>query len=201
MYLITNKISVIILQLPSIKQLSYFWCLNPADLKSNNQIIPWLFSEFSRLAHACDVPSAAGKLGIWKSLHSADRNIVLYWFCQEKRWSEHCCVSCGFTLLWHYIPPTSLWSACGTLYYNIINIFWKIKQFLTNLCDFIKYIMQCNRIWETEKLQLASSYTWQLMRWMQHFYLNITVNHYWVFVITSDCDPIWILAWAALGRG
>ncbi len=37
----------------------------------------------------------------------------------------------------------------------------------------------------TEKLQLASSYTWQLMRWTQHF-LNVTVTNYQVFVITSD---------------
>ncbi len=31
------------------------------------------------------------------------------------------------------------------------------------------------------------------MRLVQHFYLNVTINHYWVFVITSDCDPMWIL--------
>ncbi len=37
-----------------------------------------------------------------------------------------------------------------------------------------------------EKLQLASSYT--LMRLIQHFYLNVTVNHYWVFVITNNVD-------------
>ncbi len=129
---------------------------------------------------------AAGELGIWKSLHSADRNIALYWFCQEKRWSEHCCVSCGFTLL----CITSLWSACVHYITIIKKHFWKIKQLLTNLCDLIKYIMKYNRIWETEKLQLASSYT--LMRLIQHFYLNVTVN-YWVFVITSDCDTMWIL--------
>ncbi len=41
--------------------------------------------------------------------------------------------------------------------------------------------------------KVTSSYTWQLMRLMQHFYLNVTINHYWVFVITSDCHPIWIL--------
>ncbi len=35
-----------------------------------------------------------------------------------------------------------------------------------------------------EKLQLASSYTWQLMRL---FYLNVTINH-WVFVITNNVD-------------
>ncbi len=35
--------------------------------------------------------------------------------------------------------------------------FWKIKQFLTHLCDLIKYIMKYNRIWVTDKLQLASS--------------------------------------------
>ncbi len=45
-------------------------------------------------------------------------------------------------------------------YITIIkHLFWKIKQFLTNLCDFIKYKMKYNRIWEMEKLQLASSYT------------------------------------------
>ncbi len=69
----------------------------------------------------------------------------------------------------------------------------KNLQFLTNLCDFIKYIMKYNRLWVTEKLQLALSYTWQLMRLIQHFCLNVTINHYWVFVITSDCDPMWIL--------
>ncbi len=47
--------------------------------------------------------------------------------------------------------------------------------------------MKYNRIWETEKLQLASSYTWQLMRLIQHFYLNVTINH-WVFVITNNVD-------------
>ncbi len=114
-------------------------------------------------------------------------------FVRKKRWSEHCCVSCGFTLLWHYISPTSLWSVCGTLYYYNQKYFWKIKQFLTNLCDLIKYIMKYNCIWVMEKLQLASRYTWQLMRLIQHFYLNVTINHYWVFVITSDCDPMWIL--------
>ncbi len=75
----------------------------------------------------------------------------------------------------------------------ITNIFGEIPQFLTNLYDFIKYIMQYNRIWVMKKIQLASSYTWQLMRLIQHFYLNVTINHYWVFVITSDCDPMWIL--------
>ncbi len=35
-----------------------------------------------------------------------------------------------------------------------------------------------------EKLQLASS--WQLMRLIQHFYLNVTIN--WVFVITNNVD-------------
>ncbi len=74
------------------------------------------------------------------------------------------------------------------LLYSGIKYFGKIKQFLTNLCDFIKCIMKYNCIWETEKLQLASSYTWQLMRLIQHLF-----NHYWVFVITSDCDPVWIL--------
>ncbi len=37
----------------------------------------------------------------------------------------------------------------------------------------------------TEKSQLASSYT--LMRLIQHFYLNVTIN-YWVFVITNNVD-------------
>ncbi len=41
-----------------------------------------------------------------------------------------------------------------------------------------------------EKLQLASSYTWQLMRLTQNFYLNVTINHYWVFVITSDWSDV-----------
>ncbi len=120
---------------------------------------------------------AAGELGIWKSLHSADRNIALYWFCQEKRWSEHCCV-----LLYSALHPSD------QHYITIIKkYFWKIKQFLTNLCDLIKYIIKYNRIWETEKLQLASSYTWQLMRLIQHFCLNVTIN-YWVFVITNNVD-------------
>ncbi len=35
--------------------------------------------------------------------------------------------------------------------------------------------MQYNRIWETEKLQLASSYTWQLMRLIQH-----VCNNFWL---------------------
>ncbi len=34
-----------------------------------------------------------------------------------------------------------------------------------------------------EKLQLASSYT--LMRLIQHFYLNVTINHL-VFIITNN---------------
>ncbi len=51
-------------------------------------------------------------------------------------------------------------------YIAIIKKKWKIKQFLTNLCDLIKYIMKYNRIWVMEQLQLASSYTWQLMRLM-----------------------------------
>ncbi len=38
-----------------------------------------------------------------------------------------------------------------------------------------------------DKLQLALSDTWQLMRWIQHFYLNVTIN-YWVFVITNNVD-------------
>ncbi len=99
----------------------------------------------------------------------------------------------GFTLLWHYIPPTSLWSAFGTLYYYNYKYLWKIPQFLTNLCDFIKYIMQYNHILVMEKIQWDLSYTWQLMRLIQHFYLNVTINLYWVFVITSDRDPMWIL--------
>ncbi len=79
-------------------------------------------------------------------------------------------------------------------YITIIkNIFGKLQEFVKNLCDFIKYIIKYNCIWVMEKLQLASSYTWHLMRLIQHFYLNVTVNHYWVFVITSDCDPKWIL--------
>ncbi len=41
-----------------------------------------------------------------------------------------------------YSGTTSLWSACATLYYYNKKYFWKIKQFLTNLCDFIKCIMQ-----------------------------------------------------------
>ncbi len=47
-----------------------------------------------------------------------------------------------------------------------------------HLCYFIKYIMKYNRIWVMDKLQLASSYTWQLMRLIQHVYLNVTINHY-----------------------
>ncbi len=105
-------------------------------------------------------------------------------------WPEHCCVSCGFTGI---ISHPSLWSACGSTYYYNKKYVWKIIQFLTNFCDLIKYIMKYKCIWVTEKLQLALSYTWQLMRWTQHFYLNVTINHYWVFVITSDCDPMWIL--------
>ncbi len=100
---------------------------------------------------------------------------------------------CKLGLYWHYIPATSLWSACGT-YITIgliTNIFGKFLSFLQT-CDFIKYIMQYNSIWVMEK-KLASSYTWQLMRFIQHFYLNVTINHYWVSVITSDCDPMWIL--------
>ncbi len=71
--------------------------------------------------------------------------------------------------------------------------FLKIKRFLTDLCDLIKYIIQYNCIWVTEKLQLASSYTWLLMRLIQHFYFNVTINHYCVFVITAihDWDPMW----------
>ncbi len=73
--------------------------------------------------------------------------------------------------------------------------FWKIKRFLTDLCDLIKYIIQYNCIWVTEKLQLASIYPWLLMRLIQHFYFNVTINHYCVFVITAihDWDPMWIL--------
>ncbi len=26
---------------------------------------------------------------------------------------------------------------------------------------------------------------------MQHFYLYVTVNHYWVSVITNDCGGLW----------
>ncbi len=35
---------------------------------------------------------------------------ILYYIdlVRKKRWSEHCCVSCGFTLLWHYIPLISM---------------------------------------------------------------------------------------------
>ncbi len=36
--------------------------------------------------------------------------------------------------------------------------------------------------------EITSSYTWQLMRLIQHFFLNVTVNHYWVFVITNNVD-------------
>ncbi len=32
-----------------------------------------------------------------------------------------------------------------------------------------------------------------LLLLLLHFYLNVTINHYWVFIITSDCDPMWIL--------
>ncbi len=75
-------------------------------------------------------------------------------------------------------------------YITIITFFGGKFKFFTNLCD---YIMQYNCICVTAKLQLASSYTWQLMRLIQHFYLNVTISHYWVSVITSDCDPMWIL--------
>ncbi len=36
--------------------------------------------------------------------------------------------------------------------------------------------------------KITSSYTWQLMRLIQHFCLNVSVNHYWVFVITNNVD-------------
>ncbi len=51
---------------------------------------------------------------------------------------------------------------------------------------FDKVHNEYNHIWVTEKLQLASSYT--LMRLIQHFCLNVSVNHYWVFVITNNVD-------------
>ncbi len=30
----------------------------------------------------------------------------------------------------------------------------------------------------------------QLMRIIQHFYLNVTINHHWAFVISTVCDPV-----------
>ncbi len=56
-----------------------------------------------------------------------------------------------------------------------------MKQFLTNLCDFIRY-MKYNRIWVTEKLQLASSYTWQLMRLIECHYQSLlsVCNNFWL---------------------
>ncbi len=97
--------------------------------------------------------------------------------------------------LWLYFTLALHPSDQHVLHFITVNkqYFWKIKQFLTNLCDFIKYIMQYNRICVTAKLQLASSYTWQLIRQTQQFYLNVTISLYWVFVITSDCDPMLIL--------
>ncbi len=97
--------------------------------------------------------------------------------------------------LWLYFTLASHPSDQHVLHYITIikNILGKLNCFLQTYVILIKYIMKYNRIWVTEKLQLASSYTWQLMRWIQHFYLNVTINQYWVFVITSDCDPMWIL--------
>ncbi len=47
--------------------------------------------------------------------------------------------------------------------------------------------MKYKRIWITEQLQLVQATTHdQLIRLIQHFYLNVTIN-YWVFVI--NCDP------------
>ncbi len=94
---ITNKISVIILQLPSINILVTKLLLmpHPAHLKSNNQIISrFIFIIFT-----------------------------------TRTWSEHCCVSCGFTLLWHYIPLISMWYI---ILLELKNIFGKLNSFLTN---------------------------------------------------------------------
>ncbi len=76
-------------------------------------------------------------------------------------WTMLCKLWLYFTLALH----PSYQQACATLYYYNIFFLWKIKPFLTNLWDFIKYIMQYTRICVTAKLQLASSYTWQCGFW------------------------------------
>ncbi len=63
-----------------------------------------------------------------------------------------------------------------------------MKSFLTTLGDLIKYTMKYKCIWVKETLQLASSYNeYNTSNWI------VTINHYWVFVVTSDSDPMWIL--------
>ncbi len=150
----------------------------PADLKSNNQIIH-RFIVIIFTTHACD---EVQQTSLEYRKDYIQQIEILHYIDFVKIKDDLNTVVCYFTLALHPSDQHVLH------YITIIKHFWKIKQFLTNVCDLIKYIMKYKRIWETEKLQLASSYTWQLMRLIQYFYLNVTVNHYWVFVITNNVD-------------
>ncbi len=80
-------------------------------------------------------------------------------FFYVKHFELPMCMKCAIQI---NLPCLALHSSDQhVLHFITVNkqYFWKIKQFLTNVCDFIKYIMQYNSICVTAKLQLASSYT------------------------------------------
>ncbi len=128
-----------------------------------------------------EVTRAAGKLGIWKYCHYID-------FVRRKMiWTAMC-------KLWHYFTPphpSDPDRSCIT----IIKIFLENEIFSYKLMLFLSictYIMKYNRIWVAEKLwlQLASSYTWQLMWLIQHLK---SLSNTTECVTASDCDPMGIL--------
>ncbi len=113
---------------------------------------------------------AAGKLSLEYGKAYIQQIEILHYidFVRKKRWSEQYLLC----KLWLYSTLELHPSDQHVLHITIIHFFGKIKPFFTNF---------------------TSSDTWQLMRLIQHFYLNVTINHYWVSVRTSDWDPMWIL--------
>ncbi len=161
----------------------------PRWFKINNQIIPrFMFIIFTtRTCMWC--PQCQQESLEYGNAYIQQIEILHYIDCSRKKmiwiWTLLCKSWLYFTL--HYIPPTTLWSNMCYIILLELKIFLEINQFLTNLMWFHKYIMKYNRIWETDKLQLASSYTWQLMRLIRHFYWNVTINH-----LLSVCNNFWL---------
>ncbi len=97
--------------------------------------------------------------------------------------------------LWLYFTLALHPSDQHVLHYitTIKHLFGKLNSFLQNLCDLIKYIMKYNRYGQ-QRITISFKATHDNNEIIQHFCLNVTINHYWVFVVTSDCDPVWILS-------
>ncbi len=103
----------------------------------------------------------------------------------RKRWSEHCCVSWGCTGITSQPHPSDQHVVHYITIGLITNIFGKFLSFLQT-CDFIKYIMQYNSIWVMEKIQSASSYTWQ-----NEIYTTLLLECHYQSLL-SVCNNFWL---------